>query len=192
MTIEFISGRLAETASLKEASLRLGEYLGLEGEAPEAATRRALNEPLYLKALCSVRRMPSVLDQLLANELGIAGPPAAEKKYGAGQLVATAAASLLKWGAQGLPVAKPWVIESRLAACDSCEHQQAAPDTLVYRGAKVAVGKDAKICTLCGCLTNTKAAIATELCPSPDPHVPGRSRWGEPWVDPNEHPKGPW
>ena len=78
------------------------------------------------------------------------------------------------------------------AACNACEFQAEAPDTLVYRGAKVAVGKDAKICTICNCLTNTKAAISTESCPEPDPERPELSRWGEVWTDPAGHPDGPW
>jgi hypothetical protein len=102
----------------------------------------------------------------------------------AAKLAAQAAGTVLKWGMEGLRQSDPWVIERRLAACAACEYRAPAPDTLVYRGAKVLAGKDSEICTICHCLLNTKAAISTEHCPEKDPDDPALSRWGEPWVTP--------
>lgn len=174
-----------DAASLEEAAQRLGTALDLDGPAPLDATQRALDDPRYAKALIAVRKLPSIRDKLLADQ-GAAPAPSA------GALAQKAAESLLKWGKEGMKPAAPWIIKRRLAACNSCDYQAPAPETLVYRGAKVAVGKDAKICTICHCLTNTKAAISTERCPVRAAENPELSRWGETWVPSEEHPKGPW
>ena len=178
---------VTRAATIAEASERLGALIGLAGPAPEPATRRALAEPLFARALMATRKMPALRDRFLASAAAEAkGTP------GAAALAAKAAGATLKWGMAGLKPAEPWVIERRLAACAACEFQAPAPDTLVYRGARVATGPDAKICTVCHCLTNTKAALSTERCPKQDPEDATRSRWGEPWVDPADHPEGPW
>jgi hypothetical protein len=176
----------AET--VEEAARRLGEALGLPGPAPMAATRHALDDPRYARALMTTRKLPALRDQFLAAP-GAAAPAPPPSSAG---LVAKAAGSLLKWGMEGLRPAEPWVIQRRLAACAACEFQVSAPDTLIYRGARVAVGTGATICDRCHCLINTKAAISTEHCPEQDPARPALSRWGEPWVPPEEHPEGPW
>jgi hypothetical protein len=143
----------------------------------------------------AARTAPAVRDQLIAaaGHLRIsaagsapAAPPAAAR------LAARAAGAVLKWGMAGLEHAEPWVIEARLAACAACPHLAPAPDTLVYRGVKVVAGQDATICSVCHCLTNTKAAMATEHCPEQDPANPALSRWGEPWTDPATLPGWPW
>lgn len=180
---------IVNAPSLAEAAERLGAHLGLDGPAPQDATRRALDDPGYAKALLGLRKLPDLRDRLLAQPAAHRLADDAPSSLG---LAAKAAGSVLKWGMEGLRPAEPWVIERRLAACNSCEFQAPAPDRLVYRGVEVATGKDARICTACHCLTNTKAAISTELCPEMDPDNPGLSRWGEPWVPPEEHPKGPW
>ena len=177
---------VASAATIEEAAARLGALLEMDGPAPIPATRRALEDPDFARALVGMRKLPAVRDRLLAGKFRAAAPASATGS------VLKAAGAVLKWGMEGLRPAKPWVIERRLAACNACEFQAEAPDTLVYRGAKVAVGKDAKICTICNCLTNTKAAISTESCPEPDPERPELSRWGEVWTDPAGHPDGPW
>ena len=188
---------LKNAVSVSEACERLGAHLHLGGPAPEPATRRVLADASYARAVFAVRAIPAVRDQLLAaaGTLRIA-PPVGRPAAGASptplKLAANAAGSLLKWGMDGLKHAEPWVIDRRLAACAACEHQAPAPDTLIYRGAKVLAGKDSKICTLCHCLTNTKAAIATEQCPDRHPSDAGLSRWGDPWVPIENHPEGPW
>lgn len=187
-------GEVAAAATIEEASARLGALLELDGSAPFPVTRRVLEDPDFARALVSVRKLPAVRDRLLAGEIQVAAPASATapRPPSAAQSVVHAAGAVLKWGMEGMRPAMPWVIERRLAACNACEFQADAPDTLIYRGAKVVVGKDAKICTVCACLTNTKAAISTERCPKPDPGRPELSRWGEPWTDPAEHPDGPW
>ena len=179
---------IAAAPSIEEAAAGLGTILGLPGPAPLEATRRALDEPLYARTLLAMRKLPALRDRFLAAPDAVRNAAAPSSAA----LAAKAAGSLLKWGMEGARPAKPWVIERRLAACASCPFQAPAPDTLVYRGAKVAVGKDAKICTACHCLTNTKAAISTEHCPERDPEDPSLSRWGEPWVPPSDRPAGPW
>lgn len=178
-----------EAESLEIAASKLGAALGLDAAAPEAATRKALDDALYARALWASRNVPTLRDHLLgqpeATRMNASAPST-------GALVKQAVGSVLKWGMEGLKPAEPWVIERRLKSCNACPFQAPAPDTLIYRGAKVVVGKDSKICTSCHCLTNTKAAISTEHCPERDPGDPALSRWGEPWLPPEEHPKGPW
>lgn len=150
-------------------------------------------DPDFDRALYAVRKMPDVLLRLLTdpslarirtpeNTERNPEPPAAKTPSNA-KLAAKAAGSVLKWGMDGLKPAAPWVIERRLAACAACEFEAPAPDKLVYRGAEVAVGKGAKICTSCDCLIKTKAAMSTEHCPEKSPDNPDLSRWGEPWQE---------
>ncbi len=187
--IQTLPDKITGAASLEEAATLLGAELGLAGPAPLEAARRALNEPLYARALLALRKMPALRDQFLADPCEIRLSAAAPSSAA---VVKQAAGSLLKWGMEGLKPAEPWVIERRIAACNSCKFQAPAPNTVIYRGVKVVVGKDAKICVSCNCLTNTKAAISTEHCPEKDPEDPGLSRWGDPWVPLKNHPKGPW
>lgn len=181
-----------DTDDLSLAAERLGRELGLEGPAPAVATRRALADSDFARALRAVRKMPELRDQMLAApetarirsvEAARSVPASVPPPPSSAKLAAKAAGAVLKWGMDGLKPAQPWVIERRLAACAACEFQVPAPDTLVYRGTKVVAGKDAKICVRCHCLTNTKAAISTENCPEKDPQNPSFSRWQEPWVE---------
>lgn len=191
---------ISEAPTLEEAAARLGAALGLAAPAPEIATRRTLADPHFAKALLALRHMPRERDRALAAPDTIrvrAAPSPGEKAAvppppSTAKLVKQSAGAVLKWGMAGLQHAQPWDIERRLAACSACPNQAPAPDTLVYRGAKVVAGKDAKICNLCHCLTNTKAALSTEHCPDRDPENPALSRWSEPWVPPEDHPAGPW
>lgn len=192
-----LPGAVTDATTLPEAAAALGDLLGLEKSAPLDATQRALDDRLYARALLSARNIPQLRQQLLMAPDTINIAPAAGEKRPATtssnlKLAAKAAAAALKWGAEGLKHAEPWVIERRLAACNSCEFQADAPDTLMYRGVKVAVGKDAKICTQCECLTNTKAALATEHCPEKSTENPDLSRWQEPWLDTDKLSKWPW
>lgn len=180
-----LPAEIVDADTLEEAALRLGILLELPTAAPLAATRRALDQPEYARGLVASRKIPTLRDRLLAA----ADPAPVPSSAG---LIGKAASSVLKWGMDGLRPAEPWVIQKRLAACQRCEFLAPAPDSLVYRGAKVAVGPNARICTSCHCLVNTKAAISTEKCPEPAPGDPAQSRWGEPWVAPSEHPEGPW
>ncbi len=172
---------ILEAPTLEDAARLFGILLELDTAAPVAATQRAINDPRYARALIGTRKLPHIRNKLLS-----------ETKPTTPQLIRKASESVLKWGMEGMKPATPWVIERRLAACNACDHQVPAPETLIYRGAKVAVGKDAKICEACDCLTNTKAAIETERCPVRDPDNPELSKWGEHWVSPKDHPKGPW
>ena len=170
--------------SIGQAAALLGARLNLGGPAPEKATRRALDDPRYARALDATRKLPDLLARLLA------APEAAPRS--SARVTAKAAGSALKWGMEGLEPARPWDISRRLAACRACPHEVPAPDTLVYRGAKVVAGKDARICEICGCLTNTKAAMARERCPEKDPDDPETSRWGEPWTPTDRETRWPW
>lgn len=196
-TSDFLPDNVRNAKTLSEAARLLGSYLELSGPAPEDATQRALDNPLYARALVTLRKMPELRDQVLqsAESLRVHGQPTEAAQSLAKKeksVAAQAAGALLKWGMAGLEHAKPWQIETRLAACKTCSFLTDAPDDLIYRGAKVFVGKDAKICSSCRCLVNTKAALATEHCPERDPDDPNLSRWGEPYVLPEDHPKGPW
>lgn len=194
MTHPTLPEEITGAPSLEEAQEKLGQHLGLPGPAPKAATERARKDALFARALHNLRNMPDLRDRVLmeAEAMKVNDAPSEVRDPSTGKVVKKAAAALLKWGAEGLHPSEPWLIESRLAACNACDKQVPAPETLIYRGAKVVVGQDAKICATCHCLTNTKAAIPTEKCPEKDPDNPELSRWGEPWVPVEEHPEGPW
>lgn len=168
----------------EDAAKKLGECLGLDGAASPQLTERVLADSQFGKMLIGLRNIPEMRDRLIAEQ-----PRVKPKTV---DVLKQATKGALKWGMKGLKPAEPWVIGRRLAACNACEHQVPAPDTLVYRGAKVLVGKDAKVCEICNCLTNTKAAISTERCPKRSEEDPGQSKWNEPWVDPQDHAQGPW
>lgn len=182
-------GILETAPDIESAAERLGQLLDLPGPAPTAAAERVLTNPLFARALFAARKIPAARHWLLTAPADAPNIEEAEQTKAAQsplKLAGKAASSLLKWGMAGLEHAKPWEIERRLAACQACEFQEDAPDTLVYRGAAIAVGKDAKICSICHCLINTKAALATERCPKRDLNSPDLSLWGEPWEEPAE------
>lgn len=182
--------QLRNVNSLEEAANLLHRELGLERPPSKEVTKKAISNPSYARALVLSQNVPELLSQLLAQPSSISVK--ASEKVSTSAVVKNAASSLLKWGMKGLKPAQPWVIARRLEACNSCEYQSEAPDALVYRGAKVFVGKNAKVCVICNCLTNTKAAISTEHCPEKSTDNPNVSRWGEPWLPKEHHPKGPW
>ncbi|MEM8629765.1 MAG: hypothetical protein AAGF74_00880 [Pseudomonadota bacterium] len=174
---------------LTQTAAQLGRDLGLDGPIPVQAAQRALLDPDYVRAVLAVRFIPRLRDQFLNNPetARVRGKAdrsiPADPKRSSAAIATKAAGAVLKWGMDGLEVAQPWVIERRLAACNACEFNAPAPDSLLYRGAKVVVGQDAKICTKCDCLTNTKAAISSENCPEKDPKDPTMSKWQEPWKE---------
>ncbi len=185
--------RQAPTFAL--ACARLGTLIGLPGPAKPEVTNRALKDPDFAKALIASRKIPA-LRALLLSQPGNANfhpdHPEPDRTPSTMELTGKAIAATLKWGMEGLKHAKPWVIEKRLTACKVCEFAADAPDTLIYNGAKVVVGKQARICTLCSCLINTKAAMASESCPKQDATNPELSRWGEAWREPPKERQWPW
>ncbi|WP_172332674.1 hypothetical protein [Mangrovicoccus sp. HB161399] len=183
--MKYLTRDILKAPDLSTASELLRKHLGLETALSPSVTRRALEDPVFAKALYATRKLPGVMKKLTASAEQAARPSSMA-------VTAKAAAGVLKWGMEGLEHAKPWDITRRLGACRSCPFEAPTPDMLVYRGAKVVVGKDAKICTSCHCLTNTKAAMARERCPEKDPNDPRVSRWGEPWEPPKVLPGSPW
>jgi hypothetical protein len=177
------------------ACARLGALIELPGPAAPEVTNRAIKDPNFAKALLASRKVPALRAHLLArpeNANFHPDQPEPHRTPSIAKLAGKAAAATLKWGMEGLKHAKPWVIERRLAACNACEFAAAAPETLMYNGAKVVVGKDARICMACDCLINTKAAMASESCPKQDPANPELSRWGETWKEPPKGRQWPW
>jgi len=64
--ITILPDEVVQAGSVVEAAERLGALLGLEGAAPLAATRRALNDPRYIRALWSSRKLPELRAEVLA------------------------------------------------------------------------------------------------------------------------------
>lgn len=176
-----LPNEIPAAGNIEESARLLGEVLGLSSSAPIPATRRAIDDPRYASALLATRKLPEIRDKLLYQD-----------SPSNSHIIRKASSGMLKWGMDGMKPAPPWVIERRLKACNSCVHQIPAPAKLIYRGVEVATGKDAKICEVCDCLTNTKAAIVTEHCPVKNPENHLFSMWGETWVPPEQHPTGPW
>jgi hypothetical protein len=96
-------------------------------------------------------------------------------------LLAKAARSLWAWSRSGLQYVSDETYRHRLAACAVCPHHRGSPRGAIYAiAAKVVGGTDPRICGLCGCVTVTKARMASESCPDTAPDRPGLTRWGEP------------
>lgn len=188
MTLALLND-LRKAPDLQTAASQLGTVLGLGKAAPEEVTKRVLDDPSFGQMLIGLRNLPEMRDRVLAKAMQDSAAEAHPRPI---KVVKQAAKSVLRWGMEGMKPAEPWVITQRIATCNACEYQVPAPETLIYRGAKVVAGKDAKICSVCNCLTNTKAAISTERCPVKSDENPEESKWGEPWVDVADHPKGPW
>jgi hypothetical protein len=170
---------IARSGSWEEVCSRLGDYLNLDGPAPEAAVRRALDDPQYAFYLMFTREAPSLRTALLADPRNAryADPPPAEKSQR--ELIGSAFRALARWTASGFKTAPKEVVDRRWAACLACPHLVERPDRVLYNGMTILSG-DSRVCSLCGCVAAAKGKLPTESCPAADPANPALTRWGEP------------
>jgi hypothetical protein len=173
-----------EFASVDEGCAELGRFLGLPGPASKDIFASALEDDTYARNLIISRRSPAFLKMLLEHpprRFSEPAPGGSVKGPSNLALLSKASRSLWAWARSGLETVSEETYRLRLASCDACPHFAAAPDRAVYRMTAKANGNDARtICSLCGCVTATKARMATESCPGDDPNKPGFTRWGEP------------
>jgi hypothetical protein len=170
-----------EYASLAEGCTEFGTFLGLDGPVSEDVFVGAMQDPVYARNLIISRSAPAFLKVLLDK------PP--QQKPAAGQaektnveLLAKAARSLWNWTRSGMETVSDETYRRRLDRCAVCPHHTTAPNRAIYNlgAAFMDDTQERRICTLCGCVTANKARMATENCPSEDPHRPDFTRWGEP------------
>lgn len=168
-----------ELTTLEEGCAALGAFLGLGGPAPAEVFYGALSDPDYARNLVIARPAPAFLKMLIDNPPRQAKDAARERS--AGELLAAATRSLWAWSRSGLKTVSEETYGRRRAACAACPHHRDPPDRAIYTvAAKVLDAADRRICALCGCVTASKARMATESCPGIDPERPELTRWGEP------------
>jgi hypothetical protein len=172
-------GPLREFATLEEGCAALGAFLGLGGPAPAEVFHGALSDPDYARNLIIARPAPAFLKTLIDNPPRQARDAAGGRS--AGELLVKAARSLWAWSRSGLKTVSEETYRQRLAACAACPHHRDPPDRAIYTLAAKAIDvAGRRICALCGCMTASKARMATESCPGIDPARPELTRWGEP------------
>jgi hypothetical protein len=184
--------RLPETAALRpfrdfagieEGCAELGAFLGLAAPAPADAFLSMTQDPTYARNLIIARSAPAFLEALLDNPPHRSAPNRNAAERPAIELLAKAARSLWAWSRSGLRTVADETLHQRLAACAACPHHRAAPDRAIYQLATTIIGNGdgaRQLCALCGCITPSKARMASESCPDTDPARPAFTRWGEP------------
>ncbi len=193
---------LEETQSWSEVCARFGDLLHLEGPAPDAVVRRALEDDHYAFHLMMSRDNPSAIRRLLRDKRNAtyasapqpaeasipttAGSPAAAPPTPAdaasnAELVKRAATAMYKWARSGFTQADPAEFDQRWGACQACPDLQEAPQKALYKLAQLTTS-DTRVCGKCGCVAHRKAMLSTERCPAEDPSNPGFNRWGQPQV----------
>lgn len=169
---------IARSGSWEDVCSRLGEYLHLDGPAPAAVVRRALDDPQYAFYLMFTREAPSLQTALLhdpRNAPYADRPPEKSQR----ELIGSAFRALARWTASGFKTAPKEVVERRWAACLACPNLVERPDRVLYNGMTI-LAADSRVCSLCGCVAAAKVKLPTEACPAADPANPALTRWGEP------------
>lgn len=175
-----ILDELKSSTSWQETQARLGEFLGLDGPAPIAIVRRAMQEEQFCYYLITARNHPELLKFLLADPKNAKYDMAETAAgYTSAQLARKAAGALASWGRAGFSRVDDEVFEQRFGACLACEHLVDPPDRIVYK-ATVGAKSDKRVCAACGCVAARKARLTSESCPVAHREMPGMTRWGEP------------
>ncbi|TDC94552.1 hypothetical protein [Actinomadura sp. 7K507] len=146
-----------------EVRARLGELAGLDGPAPAAVTRRALEDRAFGFYLLFARESPTLKKALLEDPRNAAYERAAEKAPTT-SLLGTAAKAFARWGAAGFKRLDAAAYDARWRTCLACPELVEAPDRLVYNGLTI-LADDSRVCSACGCVAAKKAAVPTEGCP---------------------------
>ncbi len=163
---------------------RLGDVLGLDGPAPEAALRRACEDPAFAGDLLTCRGAPGFLQALLdapATRAYERERPAPGNR----ELVGRAAAAFVRWGRAGFSTVDEEALARREAACLACPHLR-EPASAVQRLVpareedRLGARTGRRVCELCGCNVAKKMRLPSESCPGPHPTRAGVTRWGEP------------
>ncbi len=172
---------LSRADSWEEVRAQFGELLNLDGPAPSAVVRRALEDDLFTHYLIVTRDDPKLLRVLLEDPRNQEyEQPVPEEESSAADLLTRAAGALIRWGKAGFVQVDPATLERRWGACQTCPNLVAPPDRVLYRMVQVTRG-DHRICVRCGCVASRKAKLPTERCPERDPDKPSLSRWGDPF-----------
>lgn len=166
------------TESFAEMCARMGAFLGLDGQVPENAMRRAIEDQDYANSLIACRNAPAFLEALF-NDPGneaYSVQQADGRKMSRLELARRAGNALVRWGKAGFSTVPEDVVEKRENTCLGCENlvkPESGLQKLVTSRAKEQIGKRAAdcVCRLCGCSISKKILLPTESCPA--------SRWGQ-------------
>jgi hypothetical protein len=170
-----------EAALVAAAGEDLTALLCLDAPVVPEVARAALVDSDYLDKILAARATSETLAPLLAS------PPApAEPPGGNTRMLMQLGRAVLAWGRSAFATVDDATYAARLAACDACEHVRPAPEAVLYRVALL--GKEGRMCGVCGCVVDRKARMATESCPAEAPHNPGQNRWGQPIRRASEEP----
>ncbi|KIP17081.1 hypothetical protein KY49_6883 [Burkholderia sp. MSHR3999] len=191
-----------QDVGIDQARARLAELINLPEPAPLAVTRRALADQKFAMYLMLTKDSPELQKQLFddprnrgyegdgndpgsksgANAAGEARRIAGQ--HSTGELLTNVSTAFVKWSGTGFKQVDDETRARRWAACQACEYLADPPESILYQGLKLLVGKDTKVCSACGCAANKKVGIPTERCPVEREEGSGVSMWGEPWVGP--------
>jgi len=161
---------------LDQQRVELGAILGMEDAVPVEVLEKAVSDPAYAHDLLVSRREPEMLAMVLRR----AKPMSEPEPHSSAILVKSAAKSLISWAKTGFSTVDDVQYQSRLQACEGCEHLRNVPteQSLLYRLAGVRIGEDA-VCGECGCGVKVKARRVSENCPVAQEDAPHLSKWGE-------------
>jgi hypothetical protein len=159
-----------------EQRAELGHLLGLDAPVSREVLLGSLHDPTYASNLLTCRNTPALLQPLLGRPPAGTTVPADAPSQAA--LLQQLGESMLRWGRAAFAYADDDTYRARLAACDTCEHKQAAGETLLHKLANFVVSNTA-VCGLCQCLVEKKARVQTERCPAAALDRPGFNRWDQ-------------
>lgn len=165
----------------------MSTFLGMKGQMPENALRRAIQDPDYANNLITCRSAPDFLEILLRDPKNeeYADTAAAKNRITNADLLQKAASAFLRWGKAGFSVVDDFTLEKRENACLGCENiskPEKMLQKLVTSKPKELIGKRVSdcVCKLCGCSLGKKIRLPSESCPARHPENKQLNRWGEP------------
>jgi hypothetical protein len=174
--------------SIPEMCTRMGTFLGLSGQIPEEAIRRAIEDQDYANNLITCRNSPEFLKALLNDpqNKNYVSEKSDDGEVSNANLIQNAASAFIRWGKAGFSVVDDDTLERREDACLACENLVKPEKTLqklITSKSKDKIGKRAAdcVCNLCGCSISKKIRLPSESCPGKDPNNAELNRWGEPF-----------
>lgn len=172
--------------SFDDQCRKFGELLELGKPVTAQVLISAIHDDNYARDLIANKRRPFYLNKLLNNPPDVESKHKAEHHHSSGELIASAAKALIKWGKSGFMKVDEHTLEIRENACLSCPNmvdpemfiQKLIPSKSISN--KIGERTGDHICDLCGCHISRKIQLITESCPGRHPTKEGVTRWNEP------------
>ncbi|MBN1302672.1 MAG: hypothetical protein JW995_15745 [Melioribacteraceae bacterium] len=173
-------------ATLEDQCLQFGKLLELGKPVAPQVLISAIHNDDYARSLIANKRSPFHLNKLLANPPVVESKHKPEHHHTSGELIASAAKALIKWGKTGFMKVDAKVLEKRENACLSCPNM-VDPDKLIQKilpsksiSNKTGERTGKHVCDFCGCHISKKIQLISESCPDEHPTKSGFTRWDEP------------